>query len=99
MRVSVVALMFFLILGSPALAMEKMSKSELKKTTAQLASSPGHASPIVSPAVEGYSHIENVTPITGAVNVVQTATEPVSRVVNIVSDVNGFKDGASLGFF
>lgn len=99
MRVSIVALMFFLILGSPVLAMEKLSTNELKKITAQIASSPGHASPIVSPAIEGYSHIENVTPVTGAVNVVQTATEPVSRVVNIVSDASEFKDGVSLGFF
>lgn len=99
MRVSILSLVFFLILGQPGLAMEKMSTNELKKITAQVASSAGHASPIVSPVVEGYSHVENITPITGAVNAVQTTTEPVSRIVNIVSDANEFKSGVTLGFF
>ncbi len=110
MRTFIATLTVFFVLGSQAHGMVKMAANELKKTTAQIASTAGHAGDVAAPVAEvsehggrlygGYLHADRIQPATTeAIGVARTALEPVSRVVNIGSDANGFKSGVSLGAF
>lgn len=109
MKRLVITLIILLTLGSPALALKKLSTNDLKKITAQLAATVGHAADASSPAamgyelvsnlIEGNGHIGNLTTVLGPVGVAQTAAEPASVVIQVISDVNSFKSGVSLGFF
>lgn len=104
MRVSIIVLMFFLFIGSPVSAMDKMSTNELKKATAQIATAAGLSSEgsfpaqLISTLIEGYNVAGDLQTITSPVSVAQTPAEPVITVTQIIGDANAFKSGVTFGF-
>ena len=110
MKRLLIALVLLVTLGSPVLAMEPMSKDELKETTAQIAATAGQGPFVYSTArfiiadlvidgIESNKHVDNLTTGIAPVGVAQEAITPVREVVGIYGDARGLASGITLGFF